>query len=191
MMVTSTLTTANLDKAVATMAELVEEAKAARRRRKHVEFGLEEGVNRALMAALQDKGYSDVVDAGFKAIKGVNGRDEYSFDGMFIATRNNADLLFVGEVKQYLEGHDVRDAEADRCKLVSRLEGIEAGTSPTGHKLYDAQSSFLHKLQDAKVVLYVGGATVLPDVRAKAAEVHCLLVQPSGGRYKVEFPEAA
>eukprot|EP00955_Chlamydomonas_euryale_P111177 366046-Chlamydomonas_euryale.AAC.1 len=170
MMVTSTLTTANLDKAVATMAELVEEAKAARRRRKHVEFGLEEGVNRALMAALQDKGYSDVVDAGFKAIKGVNGRDEYSFDGMFIATRNNADLLFVGEVKQYLEGHDVRDAEADRCKLVSRLEGIEAGTSPTGHKLYDAQSSFLHKLQDAKVVLYVGGATVLPDVRAKAAE---------------------
>lgn len=190
MMLTQALTAANLDKAAATMAELVEDTKEARRRRKHVDFGLEEEVNRALMAALQGKGYSDVVDVGFKAIKGVDGTDEYCFDGMFIATRDNADFLFLGKVRQYLEGHDVRDAEADRRKLVSRLEGVKAGTSPTGHRVYDAQGLFLQKLQDAEVVLYVGGATVLPDAYAKAAEVHCLLVQPSGGRYQVKLPDA-
>lgn len=173
------------------MAELVKNTKEARRRRKHVHFGLKEEVNRALMAALQGKGYSDVVDVGFKAIKGIDGTDEYCFDGMFIATRGNADFLFVGEVRQYLEGHDVRDAEADRRKLVSRLEGVKAGTSPMGHRMYDAQVLFLQKLQDAEVVLCGGGATVLPDAFTKAVEAHCLLVQPSGGRYQVEFPRDA
>ena len=130
MRINQAITCANLAQASAAIAAVADESKKTHMWRQHVDFGLEDEVNKAMQTALEATGYTNVeVLEFFKAIKGLDGKDEYSFDRVLEATKGEESCLFVGETKQYLEGDDVRDAEADRRKLQDRLVGVQLDQS--------------------------------------------------------------
>jgi len=88
--------------------------------------------------------------------------------------------LFVGKTMQYLEGHDVQDAEANRQKLADRLLGVKTSQSQVGARSYNSHTKQLQEYTDFTVRLYVGGRQVLPGAIEKAKAVKCAIVQPSG-----------
>lgn len=89
--------------------------------------------NIAFQSALTDKGYTHINALDFfKITKGIDAKDEYSFDGVFKATRQGDNYLFVGKNKQCLEGGDVQVAEANRQKLIDRLLGVRTHQSQVG-----------------------------------------------------------
>ena len=172
--------TANLARAAAAIASVAEVNKNIPRQKLHLDFGLEDEVNRALQLALKNEGYSNIYALDFfKAIKGLDGQDEYSFGGVVEATKEGSNCLFVGKTKQLLEGQDVQDAEANRQKLVDRLLGVKTSQSQVGATPYNSQTKQLQEYTDT-VWLYVGGRQVLPRAIEKAKGVKCAIVQPSG-----------
>ena len=155
----------------------------------NMDFGLEDEVNRAVFSSLVGEQYSNIYELGnMKAIKGTDGKDEYSFDGVFEATKDDTKYLFVGEVKQCLEAHDVRDAEARRVKLCKRLQDVKLGCCPSGARPYNSQTRQFLEYADFQVVLYVAGGCILPAAFTEAKAVGCAVVQPHGGRFRMDFP---
>lgn len=88
--------------------------------------------------------------------------------------------MFVGKTMQYLEGHDVQDAEANRQKLADRLLGVKTSQSQVGARSYNSHTKQLQEYTDFTVRLYLGGRQVLPGAIEKAKAVKCAIVQPSG-----------
>ena len=180
-MVNQAITTANIAKATAAIASVAKENKNTHGWKLHVGFGLEDEVNKAVQLALTDEGYTNINALDFfKAIKGLDGKDEYNFDGVFEAIKEDDNYLFVGETKQYLEGHIVLDAEADRQKLADCLLGVRMSQSQVGARSYNSQTKQLQEYTGFTVLLYVRGCRVLPGTIENAKRVKCVIVQPSG-----------
>lgn len=56
--------------------------------------------------------------------------------------------MSVGKTKRYLEGHDIRDAEADRQKLADHMLGVRAivaSQSQMGARSYNSQTNGLQE----------------------------------------------
>lgn len=186
MRVDQAVTTANLVKASQALAAI--ESLNMRVRRHHVEFGLEDELKNAMQTELQAAGYINVEALEFfKAIKDLDGKDEYCFDGVVEATKSEQQYLCVGHTQQSLVAQDVRDAEADRQKLLQRLLDVRTNQSKEGARSYNSQTRQLEEYKDFTVLLYVGGSRVLPSAMKEAKEVKCALLQPSEGRMQMTF----
>ena len=155
-MVNQAITTANIAKATAAIASVAKENKNTHGWKLHVGFGLEDEVNKAVQLALTDEGYTNINALDFfKAIKGLDGKDEYNFDGVFEAIKEDDNYLFVGETKQYLEGHGVLDAEAEAGRP---LAWCENESKPSGGKVIqqpNKTASGIHRLHSSTVCAWV------------------------------------
>lgn len=177
--------------AAAAVRELSTRARQQGNWQTNEDFGAGAEVNAAVELYYESQGAEVDVLPMLKSIVGPDGKDAYSFDGVFEVAFGQQKLLVLVETKHRLGAGDVGTLVGKRNALMELLTAVKNGAAANAgyRRSYSMQLKMLQELCSHEVRLAVGGQSVGEEGRAAAANANCLLVQPSGGRYSVVLPE--
>ena len=124
-------------------------------------------------------------------VKGKPVQHLYSFDAAYHLTKEDEELVVLGEVKHSLDTRDVQDFGNKVSLFMKRLKKIQEGTLPSGSTAFNAQNDALRGYLGARIKAFVGTVHVQPDALAAAAKAGYSVVLPDGARLELKSADEA
>lgn len=124
-------------------------------------------------------------------VKGKPVKHLYSFDAAYLLTKEDEELVVLGEVKHSLDTRDVQDFGKKVSLFLKRLEKIKEGTLTMGSPAFKVQNKALKCYLNAPIKAFVGTVHVRPDALAAAAKAGYNVVLPGGARFELKSADEA
>ena len=124
-------------------------------------------------------------------VKGKPVQHMYTFDAAYQLTKEDEEIMVLGDVKHSLDARDVQDFGNKVSLFMKRLKKIQEGTLPTGSPAFNAQNDALRGYLGMRIKAFVGTVHVQPDALTAAAKAGYNVMLPGGTRFELKSADEA